>query len=56
MKKIFSILLFSGATFLGNAQMQTDFITAGKIKFERKTNVHRLYFTGRRNGQLGRGF
>jgi len=27
------------------AQMQTDFISAGKIKFERKTNMHRLYFT-----------
>jgi len=27
------------------AQMQTDFVSAGKITFERKTNVHRLYFT-----------
>ncbi|TMI62887.1 MAG: GLPGLI family protein [Bacteroidetes bacterium] len=56
MKKLFSILLFSGATFLGKAQMQTDFITAGKIKFERKTNVHRLYFTDEEMGSWEEAF
>ena len=45
MKKTFSIILLSCLAFFANAQMQTDFINSGKIRFERKTNQHRLYFT-----------
>jgi GLPGLI family protein len=44
MKKIF---LFAIVVIIAvYAQSQTVFIRSGKIEFERKTNFHRLYFTG----------
>jgi GLPGLI family protein len=44
MKKIF---LFAAILFgTVSVQSQTVFIKSGKIEFERKTNTHRLYFTG----------
>lgn len=45
MKKIFIIAFISFIYIHSFGQMQTDFVSAGKITFERKTNVHRLYFT-----------
>lgn len=43
---IFAMLLFAS---LSQSQMETRFITAGKIEFERKQNTHRLFFTGETN-------
>ena len=45
MKKILNVLAFYILSTHCFAQMQTEFIASGKITFERKTNVHRLYFT-----------
>ena len=45
MKKSLIVLLVCSFYLKPSAQMQTDFISSGKIKFERKTNMHRLYFT-----------
>lgn len=44
MKKL---MLIIAITFLAaSSRSQTIFIKKGKIEFERKTNTHRLYFTG----------
>jgi len=45
MKKTLIVIVFSIVCLKPFAQMETEFISAGKIKFERKTNMHRLYFT-----------
>lgn len=44
MKPIISLLLFFLLTKVGFSQQL--FLKQGKIEFERKTNTHRLYFTG----------
>lgn len=44
MKKI--CLIAAVLFFSASVQSQTAFIKSGKIEFERKTNTHRLYFTG----------
>ena len=44
MKKIMIIFVFSSLS--GSATAQVNFLKKGKIEFERKTNVHRLYLTG----------
>lgn len=44
MKQFFLAITISLLTF--GSQSQTVFIKTGKIEFERKTNTHRLYFTG----------
>jgi GLPGLI family protein len=43
MKRIIIIILFASGMFTAAAQPR--FITSGKIEFERKTNIHRLYYT-----------
>lgn len=43
MKKILLFLILTATVAV--SYPQTNFITSGKIEFERKTNVHRLYFT-----------
>ena len=45
MKKSLLVLIVCFSYLVPFAQMQTEFISSGKIKFERKTNMHRLYFT-----------
>jgi GLPGLI family protein len=40
------LLFFAALFFVMAAGAQTSFLTRGKIEFERKTNVHRLYLTG----------
>lgn len=45
MKKSLIVFIFCFVCLKPFAQMQTEFVAAGKIKFERKTNMHRLYFT-----------
>jgi len=45
MKKTLALLIFCSYCLKPFAQMQTEFISSGKITYERKTNVHRLYFT-----------
>lgn len=45
MKKTLALLIFCSCCLKPFAQMETEFISSGKIKFERKTNMHRLYFT-----------
>ena len=41
------IILFAAISFLTiTSRSQTIFIKEGKIEFERKTNTHRLYFSG----------
>lgn len=44
MKQFFLAIVISLLAF--GSQSQTIFIKTGKIEFERKTNTHRLYFTG----------
>lgn len=44
MKKIILSILISVLSLTGSTQ--TVFLEKGKIEFERKTNVHRLYFAG----------
>ena len=45
MKNAFYICRYFICSLL-SVQSQTVFIRSGKIEFERKTNFHRLYFTG----------
>jgi GLPGLI family protein len=46
MRKIIIVILFAlPALYLG-AQANTQFVTKGKIEFERKMNTHRLFFSG----------
>ncbi len=53
MKKIlFAILLLSAAT----ANAQVAFIKKGKIEFERKTNTHRLFFSGEEDNSFTEQF
>jgi GLPGLI family protein len=44
MKKLF--LIFATFIVALSAPSQTTFLKSGKIEFERKTNIHRLYFSG----------
>ena len=51
MKKNFILIVALVAA--GFMQAQTQFITSGKIEFERRTNVHRLYFSDNDMGSFG---
>ena len=46
MRKSFVFILMIIAAIEATAQSETRFITSGKIEFERKMNVHRLFFSG----------
>ena len=45
MQKTLSLIVASLLCIFSFGQFETQFILTGKITFERKTNVHRLYFT-----------
>ena len=45
MKKSLIVFILCFVCLKPFAQMETQFISSGKIKFERKINMHRLYFT-----------
>lgn len=50
MKKLLLAAIFFPVTLL--AQLETRFITSGKIEFERRTNVHRLFFSDENMGSF----
>lgn len=49
MKRILLNLVLIFLILAADAQIETRFITTGKIEFERKTNLHRLFFSGETN-------